>query len=254
MDQLNTPQYEILRLIHLYIEEHDGNPPYRNNVWFLDRTGYPGNYITNIKGELKRLRYVDENLRLTKKGENYVRAFFNPLAIQGVKVFVQGSVTAGPSDYALVNMDVLDKPSEHWIVIPNTSLVGSSFAVEVKGASMQALGILEGDFLIVERRDTDWWPDSSDMIIARYLPHNPSRPWGDVPDPTEYVGPVVKVFLEKRGKKGCVLGWTTSNELNIHQFEADELIPIAKVIGVYRDYARAPKAKPWLLSIPGVSS
>lgn len=89
MNQLNTPQHEILRLIHEYIETY-GEPPRRNNFWFEERLppSYSGNYITNIKGELKQLKYIDDDLRLTNKGEEYVRLFFSPFTVRSAIVHV----------------------------------------------------------------------------------------------------------------------------------------------------------------------
>jgi SOS-response transcriptional repressor LexA len=154
MEQLSIPQHEILRLIHEYIEEHGGRPPYRNNVWFEDRTQYQGNYITNVKGELRKLKYVDDQLQLTEKGREYVRFFFGAFTVRSVMVHVQGTARAGPDDKTYVDLSELDRPSDTITLIPNASLHKDSFAVEVRGSSMEALGILSGDYVIVERQDS----------------------------------------------------------------------------------------------------
>ncbi|MCA9886401.1 MAG: hypothetical protein KC708_25685, partial [Anaerolineae bacterium] len=38
---------------------------------------------------------------------------------------------------------------------------------------MEALGILGGDYLIVEKQDSLWWPTPQDIVVAMYLPHDP---------------------------------------------------------------------------------
>lgn len=236
MDQLSPPQHEILHLIHQYIEENDGRPPYRNNMWFEDRTQYQGNYITNIKSELRRLQFVDDQLRLTEKGKAYIRFFFGSFTVQGVSVHVQGTAQAGPSNFTYIDIEELDRPSDESILIPNTFLNKDVFAVRVEGTSMEAMGILSGDYVIIERQDSLWWPDIQDLIVTRYLPHDPKRNSEVTPDLTDYVGPVVKVYLKRFEEKGCYLGWRKSNNQNPNLIEADDIMPIGKVIGSYRDY------------------
>jgi len=88
-------------------------------------------------------------------------------------------------------------------------------------------GILEGDYVIVEKQDSLWWPDPQDMIVAMYLPESAID--------TEYVGPVLKIYLKRDGERGCELGWRKANEVNIFKIKARDLQPIGKVIGVYRE-------------------
>lgn len=229
-----TPRlHEVLKAIHDYIEEF-GKPPYRDNQWIAEKTGYTSNHITNIKSELKKLRYITEDLYLTSVGQEYMRIHFGAFIVRGVDIRVQGEVKASPGDNVFVNFDDFDTPSDETISIPNVSTDKDVFALKVVGPSMQELGILNQDFVIVEKQDSLWWPEPQDVIVARYLPHDPKRNFQDYEDPDNYIGPVVKVYLQRFGESGCELGWKRENETNPYIIQADHLIPIGKVKGVYR--------------------
>lgn len=231
--------HDVLKAIHDFTEEF-GKPPYRNNKWLSEQTGYEGNHLTNIKGELKKLGYLTDDLDLTSRGQQYVRVHFGAFAVRGVEVRVQGKVKASPGSDVLANYSDFDTPSDYTISIPSVSRDKDCFALRVDGPSMVAQGILPGDFVIVERQDSLWWPERQDMIIARYLPHNPDRNLQDnifVEESIEnadYVGPTLKIYLQRFGENGCELGWRTDNDHNPYVIKADHLIPLGKVIGVYR--------------------
>lgn len=114
---------------------------------------------------------------------------------------------------------------------------------------MVEMGILAGDYLIIERQDSGWWPQPEDLVVTKYLPYNPKRSVEYEPNPNEYVGPVVKVYHRRFGERGCVLGWTKINDLNPYLINADELMPIGKVVGVYRDYRTSIKKTPTLRNL-----
>lgn len=237
MEKLNYPLHELLRLVHEYIEEN-GRPPYRNNAWFRERTVYNDNYISNLKAELKILKYLNDDLSLGEKGKQYAKIYFSPFSVRSVEIYIQGIATAGPTDNTIVDLEKLNQPSNETISIPATSPQKETFAVRVSGRSMEALGILSDDYLIIERQDSLWWPLPQDLIVTKYLPHNPNRSYEYSPDPDEFVGPVVKIYLQRSGEKGCHLGWRNSNEQNPYLINADGLMPLGKVIGIYRDYRK----------------
>lgn len=236
MEQLRFPQDEILRLISVFFETY-GRPPYRENKWFIEkmRDQYEGNYITNIKGDLKKLGFVTEKLVLTDKGKAYVRYFFDPFSGKaGIRV--QGTASAGPQDDTFVDLDDLDHPSDVLIHFPNTSRSGRVLAVRVEGDSMREMGIFPGDLAIIELLGSSWWPSPQDVILTKYLPHNTERADDIEPNPADYVGPVIKVYLGRFGERGCRLGWKTSNDKNPFLIKADGILPIGRVIQVVRDY------------------
>ena len=145
--------------------------------------------------------------------------------MKGVAIHVQGNASAGPSEVR-INLDNFKFPSKKIINLPSLSNK-DIFAIKVNGISMVQEGILEGDYVIVEKQDSLWWPEPQDMIVTMYLPDSPTA--------TEYVGPVLKIYLKRDGERGCELGWRRSNETNMFKINARDLQPIGKVIGVYRE-------------------
>jgi len=225
---------ELLKAIHDYYIAF-GKPPYRKNKWLCDQLNQSSNYISNMKSELIKMRYLTDRLEFTPRGREYYQIYFGAFSVEGAEIRVQGLVSAGSSDEALVNYDEFGSPSDKTIMIPNVSMEKDVFALQVNGSSMVELGILEGDYVIVEKQGDLWWPQPQDIIITKYLPHDPNRSLYEETDPDEFQGPVLKVYLKRVGERGCKLGWKRNNENNPYIIEADALQPIAKVSGVYRD-------------------
>lgn len=40
---------------------------------------------------------------------------------------------------------------------------------------MMAIGIFPGDYIIVEKQESLWRPETQDIIVTYYLPHDPNR-------------------------------------------------------------------------------
>jgi SOS-response transcriptional repressor LexA len=216
--------HETLKAISDYIETF-GKPPYRSNKWLSEQTGHGSNHITQIKRELVKLKLITANTDLTPKGREYVRNHFGPFVVKSVSIHVQGKASAGPSEVS-INLDDLDFPSTQVIDVPSVSSK-DVFALKVEGLSMVQEGILEGDYVIVEKQDSLWWPEPQDMIVTMYVPDSGTT--------TEFLGPVLKIYLKRYGERGCELGWHKANETNIYKIKARDLRPLGKVIGIYRD-------------------
>jgi len=137
--------HEVLKAINDYIEIY-GRPPYRTNDWLSEKTSYQSNHITQIKRELVKLKLITENTALTPKGEEYIRTHFGPFVVKGVRLHVQGTASAGPTEVS-INIDDLNFPSKSTINLPNIS-TKDIFAVKVNGISMVQEGILDGDYSI----------------------------------------------------------------------------------------------------------
>ena len=225
-EQLPLPPrfHETLKAISDYIETF-GKPPYRSNKWLIDQTGYESNHITQMKAKLVKLNLITVNTDLTSKGREYIRNHFGPFVVKSVSIHVQGKASAGATEVS-INLDDLDIPSNQTINVPSLSSK-DIFAVKVEGHSMVQEGILDGDYVIVEKQDSLWWPQPQDMIVTMYLPDSGTA--------TEFVGPVLKIYLKRAGERGCELGWHKANETNIYKIKARDLRPVGKVIGVYRD-------------------
>lgn len=221
--QLMPRFHETLKAISDYIEKF-GKPPYRTNTWLSEKTGYESNHITQIKRELADLKLITENTDLTSKGKEYIRDHFGPFVVKGISIHVQGTASAGPSEVN-ISLDNLNFPSKQIITMPSLSNK-DIFALKIEGVSMVQEGILDGDYVIVEKQDSLWWPEPQDMIVTMYLP--------DTKTDIEFVGPVLKIYLKRDGEHGCELGWHKANETNIYKIKARDLRPIGKVVGVYR--------------------
>lgn len=259
MEELNFLRDRILCLVPQYIAENNGRTPYRKNQWFIDKIMEEGDYqneedfiykdkntlVSNAKKWLREHGYTNEKDALTEKGQKYIHFKSTPLIVQSTVVCVQGMVKAGPADNDVhVEIDELREPSGDILFLPDVPQDRECFAVKVEGKSMEEMGIFSGDYVIVEIQNSMWKPEPNDMIVTRYLPHDPNRSEEYEPSDDDYVGPVVKVYKKKFGERGYQLGWRKFNERNPYSINADALKPIGKVIGVYRDYR---KSKPTVM-------
>ena len=205
----------------------------------MEHTGniYTSNHITQIKGELVKLKFLSEDgTSLTVKGKEYVRSHYGPFVVKSVGIRVQGIAKAGPVNVD-INIDDFDNPSENTINIPSLSS-NDVFALKVSGNSMRREGIFEGDYVIVEKQDSLWWPSPQDMIVTRYLPSDADYVAVSQISPSDYLGPVLKIYIKRVGENGCELGWRRFNEDNQYIIQALDLKPVGKVIGVYRNIER----------------
>jgi len=239
-------EHETLKFIKKYIDEHNGKPPHRNSKWFEHQPDYnwAGNDITNIKAALRNKKYIDQYTQLTDKGKQYIHWHFGDFAVRASEIRVQGKVHASPTDETVeATIEGLEHPSDDILTIPQVSQHSNSFALQVEGESMVAMGIMPGDYVIVEEQQTLWVPESQDLIVTYYLPHDPKRRSGEyTPSEDEYVGPVLKIYRPSAGMPQHRLGWSKRNARNLYSIQADDIIPVGKVVGVYRDY-RGPMAK-----------
>lgn len=228
--------HDVLKAIYEYTEEN-GRAPYRNNRVLSEKLPTRStNDITNCKRLLIDGRYLTEELELASKGIDYVRHYFTrALSVRGVRLLLQGEVRASPGDVdAFANYEEFDRPSDTFIVVPEVPSEQDVFALRVTGPSMEEIGIFDGDYVIVEIRD-GWWPQPQQLIVTRYLPHNPKRSLDDHVEESEFVGPVLKIYFHRFSEQGAELGWKRRNEQNPYIIKADRLKPIGNVIGVYRD-------------------
>lgn len=203
MPMLPPRFHDVLKAISDYIDEF-GKSPYGKNGWISEKTGYGSNHITQIKGDLLDMQFLTADAYLTAKGKEYIRLYFDPFVVKSIEVRVQGTATAGPTDVDVEIEDLL-APSSRIIEIPPISSK-DVFAVAVQGISMEKEGILNGDFVIVERQDSLWWPSPQDMIVASYLPASANYGKTSQISPTDFVGPVLKVYIRRVGENGCELG------------------------------------------------
>lgn len=259
---LSIRQELILELVFRHIVEKGAPPAARSNEWFSRNSDMPTQSITDRKRELCNKGYLEilgGKLVPTQKADSYREALRraqvqadgvigSPFRVLSSQVRLQGTVRAGPlgpiHDGVRVHMDDLSIPSDEVITIPNVRLDGHLpiFALEVKGNSMANEGILEGDYIVVERWPS--WrfgvPSPQEMIVTEYLPEEAAVGVDEV-SPDEFVGPTVKIFEKQLPGKEYVLGWKRDNKGNPWKVVTRELRIVGLVIGVYRDFRKAQK-------------
>lgn len=151
MKNLTRRQQEVLHFIELFIAAHKYPPTIReiasefgisvkgayDHVKALEKKGH-------IRCDLNRSRAI-EVLKPGITGENFVR------------IPVLGNVAAGVPLFSEENL-------ERYIRFPGESLgKGPHFALNVKGDSMQDVGIMDGDTAIFLQKQT---ADNGDIVVA----------------------------------------------------------------------------------------
>lgn len=149
-DRLTKKQAEVLRFIREYVAAHEYAPSYREVAAGLGLSS-PATVHQHIHA-LKKKGYVGaeraaRSLELSQKVAMLAKAVLLPLA---------GRIAAGAPLEAIQEREEIAIPVE---LLPNLNC----FCLEVKGESMVDDGILDGDYVVVER---NYYPRNGDVVVA----------------------------------------------------------------------------------------
>ena len=153
MSSLTKKQTEILNFIRKYIEEYGYAPSYREiaNSFSLSSVSTIHQHIKSLMekgfitlGEDGEARSIE----LTTEAQPSAPSILLPLA---------GLITAGEPIEAIEDNETMAVPTQ--FVIDGTN----SFVLKVKGQSMIEDGILDGDFVVIERNPS---PKNGEVIVA----------------------------------------------------------------------------------------
>lgn len=151
MSKLTKKQNEVLKFIINYIKDYDFSPSYREIGDYFNITS-PATiheHIQNLKskGYVKLDPNMPRSLELTSKVIKMGKTIELPLV---------GYIAAGSPIEAIENNDTMAVPAE--LVRDD-----DSYVLKVKGESMIEEGILDGDYVIVER---NYYPRNGDVVVA----------------------------------------------------------------------------------------
>jgi len=151
MNQLTKRQSEILKFITNFVKDNDYSPSYREIAEGLGlsspATIHQHIQLIKTKGFLKFDSDSPRCLELTDKVPNFARSIELPLV---------GLITAGVPIEAVEERETMAVPA---------GLVQeeNAFVLKVKGESMIEEGILDGDYVIVERNHS---PRNGEVVVA----------------------------------------------------------------------------------------
>ncbi len=148
--RLTKKQAEVLRFIREYVAAHEYAPSYREIAQGLGVSS-PATIFEHIqslkaKGFLAAERAA-RSLELSEKASLLAKAALLPLV---------GRIAAGTPLQAIEERENIAIPVE---LLPNLNC----FCLQVKGDSMVDDGILEGDYVVVER---NFYPRNGDVVVA----------------------------------------------------------------------------------------
>ncbi|MBI4022928.1 transcriptional repressor LexA [Candidatus Berkelbacteria bacterium] len=145
---LTPKQKGILDYLRGYIEDHGYAPSYREIAehFHLRSVATVAEHIDTLqaKGHLDKDGREARSLQLTPTWDE--RAYDIPLL---------GSIAAGSPIAALRTNETID--------IPRSMMAPDVFALKVSGDSMQDDGILDGDYVVIQRTDR---PRNGDIVVA----------------------------------------------------------------------------------------
>lgn len=148
---LTKKQSEALDCIRNFLARHNYAPSYRelmsglniqspatayNHVQNLERKGY----IRVAKGRLRGIELTEKSNMFTK----------------GIELPLVGMIAAGHPIEAIENQESITVPLE---LLPNLNC----YVLQVRGESMVDEGILDGDYVIVER---NFYPKNGEVVVA----------------------------------------------------------------------------------------
>lgn len=210
--------------------------------------------VCNRKKSLQEKGYLRRDSILAVPTEIAQQYLADLPSVVPVYIPVWGEVSAGkrrPDDVAVYMSHVSNEAAEDVpaIVIPDVSTRSESgvFALKVIGNSMEYENIFAGDYVIVQQYQRSEGPREGEMIVTKYLPYYAEQDdeddWMDYLDITDesLEGPVVKYLRdveEAEGKLIYCLGWRKANEQRDSIIKTRVLLPIGRVLGVYRNIQR----------------
>lgn len=149
---LTKKQKHILDFINHFVEENGYAPSFREIGDNLDISS-PATvhtHITNLKkkGYLNNEHNKGRSIELTRSDDSWTKTIELPLV---------GLITAGEPIEAIEDKETIGVPINFVHDSANT------YVLQVKGNSMVEEGILEGDYVIVERNPS---PHNGDVVVA----------------------------------------------------------------------------------------
>lgn len=148
---LTKRQSETLDKIRAWLAERNYAPSYRDLMKLMNIKS-PATAFSHVQS-LRRKGYVKvrdgqgRSIELTPKANWFVKAVELPL---------MGAIAAGAPIEAIENKEAISVPLE---LLPNLNC----FVLQVRGDSMIEDGILDGDYVIVER---NFYPNNGDVVVA----------------------------------------------------------------------------------------
>lgn len=147
---LTKKQREVLDVFNGFIQEHGYTPSYREIAKHLNLSS-PATIFQHVQA-LKIKGALPHEEKNTRTLENIESDLFTSINLPLV-----GIITAGAPIEAVEQKDSIAVPSD--LVVDNEN----SYVLKVKGDSMIEDGILDGDFVIVERNPS---PRNGDVVVA----------------------------------------------------------------------------------------
>lgn len=148
---LTKRQSEALDCIKAFLSEHDYAPSYRDIMRLMGihspATAYNHVQMLKEKGYIRLRDGQMRSVELTEKANIFTR---------GVELPLVGTIAAGHPIEAIENQENITVPME---LLPNLNC----FVLQVRGESMIEDGILDGDYVVVER---SFYPENGDVVVA----------------------------------------------------------------------------------------
>lgn len=148
---LTKRQSITLDFIQEFLAGHNYAPSYRDIMRGTHinspATAYSHVQALKDKGYLKLMGGQMRSVELTEKSNIFTK---------GVELPLIGSIAAGEPIEAIQDRDTISVPIE---LLPNLNC----YVLQVKGDSMIDDGILDGDYVIVER---NFYPENGDTVVA----------------------------------------------------------------------------------------
>ncbi len=151
LSDLTKKQSETLNCIRQYLADHNYAPSYRDIMRAMGikspATAYAHVQQLRDKGYIRLRDGAMRSVELTEKSNMFTK---------GVELPLVGAIAAGVPIEAIENRDTMTVPLE---LLPNLNC----YVLQVRGESMIDAGILDGDYVIIER---NFYPQNGDTVVA----------------------------------------------------------------------------------------
>lgn len=166
---LTAKQKSMLNVLIDHLEKHDVPPSFEELCTQLDLKSKSGIHrlLTGLeeRGYIRRLHNRARAIEILKfaDGSPYQQQHYQPAAEQQVHDNAMASVPLLGRIAAGTPIAAISDPTNELSVPASMMGAGEYFALEVEGDSMIEAGILDGDTVLIEKRDT---AQTGDIVVA----------------------------------------------------------------------------------------
>jgi len=242
MNELTPKERELLRLVINHYRKN-GTDVDINRTLMRDQLSIEDPRLSKLRKSLAIKGYLSNERNSFALTDTIIEFMNRPVKSTGLETPIYlplfGQVKAGRTSTEELRVELSDTTNrdDNTISIPHLSNYENVYLLEVIGDSMEHEGIFSGDYAIVQSFSKGHFPKQRELIVAKYLPAKNDAYVDDWSNIDEYLleGPTIKYYTNVAGaEREHRLSWKTNIRKSDYTIESKYIVPVGRVMGVYR--------------------